>query len=126
MYQEILEDYKRLTDDNPTFAFSLMQKATAYKDYIGEQMTEAHKVETDLKNTAEAIKSKISIEYAPGKPTEGARFAAKEEKYLDALQDYTNARKMYEYLEIQYKILGDVAFQSYTIWNNASKTLGGK
>lgn len=103
-----------------------MQKATSLKDTIGEYMTNWHKTETDLKYTAEAVKSKISIEHAPGKPTEGNRIAAKEKAYLDAIANWTTARQMYELLEIKYEVIKDIAFQSWCIFDSWNKRARGE
>lgn len=123
-YKELLNDYKSLSDNNPTLAYELMQRATSLKDYIGEELAWAHKIETHSKYMLESLKSSLSIAADAKNSTNGNRIATADDKYIEMVHRWTLSRKNYERLSNMYDVISDIRFQCYTIWNDANKEIG--
>jgi hypothetical protein len=124
LYESILEEYKRLKDNNPGGAYSLNQRAKAHEGRIGELKEDFDKLQLDKEHYAESVKCRLSNTNNM-RPTEGNRYACQQQEYINALEDYTTARKIFGYLKIWHKVLGDIAYQSYNIFDTANKK-GGK
>ena len=124
-YDQLIEDYKVLTDENINLAYDIMQRATAIKDSIGENLANAHKVETDRKHMVEVVKSKLSIKSDAKNSTNGNRQAMACDEYYDAVCEWTKARKHYEYLTVMMEVVSDIRYQAFGIWSRANKELGG-
>lgn len=120
VYDDLLEKYKNLHEENIGLAFEIRQEATVLRSSYGETMCNNEKEMIDAKNTATAIKAKKSIEYS-AKPTEGNRKAEQDSEYIDAMKLYSLKLKQFKYSEVQYNILKDIAYHANAMYEIANK-----
>jgi hypothetical protein len=120
-YFKILDDYRNLNDTAIVLAFSIMKRATDLEGYYSELVHDYTEILGNLEVDQSALKARLSIDANQKDATNGNRYAVKDTEYIDLSYKVNQAKKVVGHFAMQEKKLHSIAFQCYSVWDNANR-----